>query len=194
MKKMTKRYVSKNKTAMNMKNVTGIISREFYLGTTIIKQVQNSISTRKTRYANAVVIMNNSQLYFTTTNIGDMTDDFYQVQVELAVGAPRFFPDQHQEILSLQSLVYFPGNVKYGVEGKYCFDQQLKQSQTQMYETLYKEQKQTTAIVNMMGTQIAISQLKIESNKSKINYMAITSVFIVSSSIVWFTISYKQLK
>ncbi|CAL6109049.1 Conserved_hypothetical protein [Hexamita inflata] len=185
--------IEKIKAAMNMKNVTGIISREFYLGTTIIRQVQNSISAHKTRYANAVVIMNTSQLCFTTTNIGDITD-FYQIQVELAVGAPRFFPDQHQEILSLQSQVYFPGNVKYGVEGKYCFDYQLKQSQTQMYETLYKEQKQTTGIINMMGTQIAISQLKIESNKSKINYMAITSVFIVSSSIVWFVISYKQLK
>ncbi|CAL6067087.1 Conserved_hypothetical protein [Hexamita inflata] len=184
--------IEKIKAAMNMKYFSGVISREFYQGLTIIKQVQNSIIARQTEYENAIVIMNTTQLCFTTTNIGDPID-FYQVQIELVIGVPRFFPDQHQEVFSIQSQVYFP-SVKQGIVGKYCFDYSLTQPQIMLYQKIYDNQNQVTGIINFMGTQIAINQLKIESSKSQYNYMAIASSIIISSSIIWFFISYKLLK
>ncbi|CAL6075136.1 Conserved_hypothetical protein [Hexamita inflata] len=184
--------IQKIKKAMQLKNSTGIISREFYLDDAIVKQVQTSMSSRQNKYANAVVTMNTSSFCFTTTNNGDTTD-FYQIQIQMAVGAPRFFPEQHQEVFSLQSQMYFPGNLDKGQEGNYCFGYSI-QGQEAIYQKIYDNKDQTTGVISMLGTQIAISQINIASHKETTNYMAIASVLIVLSSVVWFVFSLKQMK
>ncbi|CAL6075086.1 Conserved_hypothetical protein [Hexamita inflata] len=184
--------IQKIKQTMNLQNTTGVISREFYLNNQIVKQVQIPMSSRQNKYANAVVTMNTTNFCFTTTNNGDTTE-FYQVQIQMAVGAPRFFPEQHQELFNLQSQMYFPGNLSKGQEGNYCFQYSIK-GQEAIYQKIYDNKDETTGVISMLGTQIAISKINIAQNTTNINYMALSSVLIVLSSVIWFIFSYKQLK
>ncbi|CAL6107805.1 Conserved_hypothetical protein [Hexamita inflata] len=167
---------------------SGIISREFFQDLTLIKQVQNSIEYQKSYYANAEATLSTSSFCFSTTNNDDI-NDFYQVQVQLIRGLPRYSPDQHQQVLNLQSQIYFPGNIGKDQYGQYCFNLSLSSVDKQKFAYIAKNTQEVTGVISIVGTQIAIYKLHVELNAQNINYMCIASILIVSSSIVWFIIS-----
>ncbi|CAL5993128.1 Conserved_hypothetical protein [Hexamita inflata] len=169
---------------------SGIISREFFQDLTLIKQVQNSIEYQKSNYANAEATLSTSSFCFSTTNNDDI-NDFYQVQVQLIRGLPRYSPDQHQQVLNLQSQIYFPGNISKDKYGQYCFNFSLSGVDKQKFSQITVNTQEITGVISIMGTQIAIYKLHVVQNAQNINYMGIASILIISSSIVWFIISFR---
>ncbi|CAL6052820.1 Conserved_hypothetical protein [Hexamita inflata] len=172
------------KTVRKMSNPIGLLSREFIFNNTVIKEVQNAIHPRGTRYESPIITLNSSHLCFSTTNVGDK-NAFYQVSVTFMLGEPRFLPQHHTDnVLTTNGQIYFPSQAQYGQLDNYCFDYELQN--ITLYNLLRTNVKNVSALVQMMGTQLAAQDIHIIDDTVKVKYYLWFCSFMILGSGVWF--------
>ncbi|CAL5994852.1 Hypothetical_protein [Hexamita inflata] len=177
-----------------MKAPKGIISREFMKGDLFVKQVQNAITPKVAPRASATLSINQTSVCVTTTNNGD-ANEYHQIQVDMMIGAPRFQPTQHAEVLTLRGQVLFPGTGKQtGQHGTYCYDISLSAAQQAIYKNIYKNQSQASVLISFISDNIPVDKLIMQSMSTTTNYMYALSAVLIIASVVWYFISIRDLR
>ncbi|CAL6068238.1 Hypothetical_protein [Hexamita inflata] len=179
---------------LKMKTPKGIISREFMKGDILVKQVQNAISTHSAPRSSAIVSVNQTSVCVTTSNYGDL-NDYYQIQVDIMTGDPRFQPKLHSEVLTLRGQVLFPGTGKQlGQYGTYCYNIILTSAQLDIYNIIYNNQSQVSSVISFISDNIPVDKLIMQSTSTTTNYMYVLSAVLIIASIVWYFISIRDLR
>ncbi|CAL5981423.1 Hypothetical_protein [Hexamita inflata] len=181
------------KTFQKKKSPQGIISREFFKGDILVKEVQNTLFVRNAHYSSSSVSLNQSHVCFTTSNNGE-ENEFKQIQIDFMIGEPRLQPAQHTNILTLRGQILYPGTQNIvNSFGTYCFQIQLNLDQKQFYNMMINNQSKVTGIVNLLS-DIPVDKISIQPVIYQIDYMYVLSAVLVLSSVVWYFLNEKERK
>ncbi|CAL6001887.1 Conserved_hypothetical protein [Hexamita inflata] len=169
----------------------GLIQRSYMKGDIIVKSVQNDVTVRNTKHNSVIIILNQSQICMTTTS-NDEETAFYQIQVDLMIGTPRFEPTQNSNLLTIHGQIYFPGNITISQSGSFCFNISLSQIQLQQYKNIVKDKSNVTGVVSFISSNLPVDKLTILDESDKIDYMYVLSAILVLSSVIWYVIVSKK--
>ncbi|CAL6079494.1 Conserved_hypothetical protein [Hexamita inflata] len=174
-----------------MKNPRGILLRDFKLSGVTVKEIEVIMSARATHFVSHKSTLNMSHMCFDSTNFGEV-NDYYQVQAFYMVGAPRFFTQNHNDLLMIRGQIHFPGDHQIRESGTYCLNYQLENKT--LYEYIRLNQKDVTVLISFLNTQIAVTKNVVVNENVQIDYYLILCTVVIILSFVWLqcTLTYER--
>ncbi|CAL6049291.1 Conserved_hypothetical protein [Hexamita inflata] len=163
----------------------GVIAWELRLNNQTTHEVQLGFDTSFPEFQNGDANISRTQFCFNSS--GSMQkSEITKVHLQLIQGHPEFMVSEHAQVLDFRAQILFPT-----VQESYCFQFELDEDQTVIYDQFLMEDLKVTGTIETVHGTIGILSVKFATDSQPENYFIVVGLVVLVIGGAWLWIALK---